>query len=116
MITTTETTPNPNADLQEAATRHTDATRVIRPITDALDLIPNLCGEIRHLRRWIATTRSDLHNLTAAARATLTAQSDSEPDALYYLRDELQAQGHLRRDNRGDHENRDNRDTESSHE
>lgn len=31
-------------------------------------------------------------NLLAAARATLAADSESEPDPLYYLRDELAAE------------------------
>ena len=34
-------------------------------------------------------------DLVAAARATLAAADDGEPDPLYYLRDELQAQGQL---------------------
>lgn len=45
------------------------------------------------LQEAIKTT--DLHNLIAAARATLRAHADGEDDPLYYLRDELQAQGHL---------------------
>ena len=47
------------------------------------------------LRRHLVSTLKDLHNLLAAARATLGAHADGEPDALYYLRDELQAQGQL---------------------
>jgi hypothetical protein len=34
-------------------------------------------------------------DLVAAARATLAAADDGEPDPLYYVRDELQAQGQL---------------------
>ena len=34
-------------------------------------------------------------DLVAAARATLAAADDGEPDPLYYIRDELQAQGQL---------------------
>ena len=88
----------PDADLQEATTHHYDALRVIRPITDALSIIPPLCAEIRQLRRRLAATLNDWHDLIAAAKATLGAHADGEPDPFYYLRDELEAQGHLRHD------------------
>jgi hypothetical protein len=61
----------------------------------ALDTIPRLCTEIGRLRARLARTLIDLHNLIAAARATLGAHADGEPDALYYLRDELDAHGQL---------------------
>jgi hypothetical protein len=61
----------------------------------ALDTIPLLCAEINRLRRRLASTLKDLHNLLAAARAALSANADGESDPLYYLRDELQAQGQL---------------------
>ncbi len=61
----------------------------------ALDTIPLLCAEVRRLRARLARTLTDLHNLIAAARATLGAHADGEEDALYYLRDELDAQGQL---------------------
>jgi hypothetical protein len=48
------------------------------------------------LRRRLATTLGDFNNLLAAARATLSAHADGEEDPLYYLRDELRAQGQLR--------------------
>ena len=54
-----------------------------------------LRGEIRRLRTRLTRALNDLHNLIAAARATLAAQRDGEPDPLYYLRDELRAQGQL---------------------
>ncbi|MBO0801677.1 MAG: hypothetical protein J2P25_01175 [Nocardiopsaceae bacterium] len=57
--------------------------------------IHQLHAEIRRLRARLATTLTDLRNLVAAAKATLNAHADGEQDALYYLRDELQAQGHL---------------------
>jgi hypothetical protein len=98
VVNTTDTMHHTGTDLQEAATHHDDASAVIRPIADALALIPTLCGEIRHLRRRLAATLTDWHDLIAAARATLSAHADGEPDALYYLRDELEAQGHIRRD------------------
>jgi hypothetical protein len=43
----------------------------------------------------MAIIRRRYHNLVAAARATLAAVADGEPDPLYYLRDELAATGHL---------------------
>jgi hypothetical protein len=98
VVSTPNTTHHSDADLQEAATHHDDASAVIRPIADALALIPSLCEEIRHLRRRLAATLNDWHDLIAAARATLSAHADGEPNALYYLRDELEAQGHIRRD------------------
>ena len=61
----------------------------------ALDTIPRLCTEISRLRARLARTLTDLHNLIAAARAVLGAHADGESDALYYLRDELDAQGQL---------------------
>lgn len=54
-----------------------------------------LYAEIRRLRARLASTLNDLHNLIAAAKATLSAHADGEPDPLYYLRDELEAQGQL---------------------
>jgi hypothetical protein len=56
-----------------------------------------LNAESRRLRARLASTLNDLHNLIAAARATLNADADGEPDPLYYLRDELEAQGQLPR-------------------
>ena len=88
MITTTEPTHYTDADLQEVSTQHDKTSSALRAIATALDTIPKLCAEIRRLRARAA-------NLVAAARATLGAHDDGEPDALYYLRDELQAQGYL---------------------
>lgn len=99
MVTTTQNVDQPDAELQEAINYHDDATRVIRPITDALKIIPTLCQQIHDLRRRLATALADLHNLIAAAKATLGAHADGEPDPFYYLRDELEAQGHIRHHN-----------------
>jgi hypothetical protein len=73
VIITTEPMHYPDADLQEASNQYDNA-----------------------------STLSDLHNLIAAARATLSAHADGEADALYYLRDELQAQGQLPPEYRGE--------------
>jgi hypothetical protein len=93
VIITTEPTHYPDADLQEASTHHQTASSALRTIGIALDTIPKLCAEIRLLHVGLA-------NLVAAARATLSAHDDGEPDALYYLRDELEAQGFRRHDER----------------
>ena len=95
MITTTEPTRYPDADLQEVTTEHQHAMSAARTLTAALDLIPRMVTEIGRLRSRLVRVLTDLHNLIAAARATLGAHADGEPDALYYLRDELQAQGQL---------------------
>lgn len=95
MIITTEPRNNPDADLQEVANRHNDAASAMGTLGRPLDLIPLLCAEIGRLRARLARTVTNLHNLIAAARATLRADDDGEDDALYYLRDELEAQGQL---------------------
>jgi len=92
---TTEPNDYPDADLQEVARGHDQAASAMGKLAAALDTIPRLCTEIGRLRAHLARTLTDLHNLIAAARATLGAYADGEPDALYYLRDELDAQGQL---------------------
>jgi ABC-type transporter Mla subunit MlaD len=89
-----------DTDLQEAANRHDTATAVVDVLNRALDTIPLLSAEINRLRRRLATTLGDFNNLLAAARATLSAHADGEEDPLYYLRDELRAQGQLRAEQR----------------
>ena len=95
MVTTTEPVHYPDTDLQEVTSRHDSATAAIATIGRALDTIPLLCAEIGRLRARLARALTDLHNLVAAARATLGANADGEPDPLYYLRDELDAQDQL---------------------
>jgi hypothetical protein len=55
------------------------------PPTDPARVIRRLCHDLADLRLHYA-------NLLAAARATLSAARDDEPDALDYLADELAAQ------------------------
>ena len=95
MIITTEPDGYPDSDLQEVARQHDQATSAMGKLAEALETIPRLCAEIGRLRVRPARILTDLHNLIAAARATLGAHADGEPDALYYLRDELDAQGQL---------------------
>jgi hypothetical protein len=56
----------------------------VRP-ADPVRVIGRLCRDLAALRRSYA-------DLLAAARATLSAARDDEPDALAYLADELAAQ------------------------
>jgi hypothetical protein len=91
---------NPDTNLQEVASRHDTAAAVIDKLGRALDTIPLLSAEVTRLRRRLTTTLTDLNNLLAAAKATLGAHTDGEADPLYYLRDELTAQGHLRAEQR----------------
>lgn len=95
MVTTSDRI-NPDTNLQEVASRHDTAAAVIDKLGRALDTIPLLSAEVTRLRRRLTTTVSDLNNLLAAAKATLSAHTDGEEDPLYYLRDDLTAQGHLR--------------------
>jgi hypothetical protein len=110
VIITTERKDYPIVDLQEVASQHDDAVSAIRShrpirqwvktktgrrLTKALGTIPLLCDEVTRLRDRLARTVADLQNLVAAARATLGAHADGEDDPLYYLRDELEAQGQL---------------------
>jgi hypothetical protein len=95
-VVITSNRANLDTDLQEVATRHDTAIAAIAKLGRALDTIPLLSAEIRRLRRRLATALADLNNLLAAARATLSAHADGEEDPLYYLRDELHAQGQLR--------------------
>jgi len=95
VIITTEPRNHTDADLQEVANRHDDAVSAMGTVGRALDLIPLLGGEIGRLRTRLARSMADFSNLIAAARATLRAHAEGEGDALYYLRDELEAQGQL---------------------
>ena len=91
---------NPETDLQEVANRHDTATAVVDTLSRALDLIPLLSVEVSRLRRRLAATLDDFSNLLAAAKATLSAHADGADDPLFYLRDELNAQGQLRTEQR----------------
>jgi hypothetical protein len=70
-------------------------TRAGHATVDALADIPPLCDEIERLGAVLACSRRRHQDLTAAARATLAADAEGEPDPLYYLRDELGSHGVL---------------------
>jgi hypothetical protein len=94
---------------QEADTRNRTARHIVagfetampnladiwRLIDTALADAPALSAEITRLRAELDDTRLDSANLLAAARATIGAYLDGEPDPLSYLRDELDARGQL---------------------
>ncbi len=98
--------PTRTHDLPEAATTN----RIARQLADGLpeafaaDIWPCLAAafagrpvllaEVTRLQAELADIRLDRANLAAAALATIGAHHDGEPDPLFYLRDELAAQGH----------------------
>jgi hypothetical protein len=104
----TNTLPPINVDLQEATARNLTARDVLAELSAAipplsgvwrlLDVsladIPILSAEIVRLAARSLDDRRAYADLLAAARATLAADRDGEPDPLYYLRDELAARRH----------------------
>lgn len=96
-------------DLQKISARNTSARQVIAGFSSAIPTMaeiwthiqlalsdmPTLSAEITQLRTELDETRLDRANLLAAARATIAAHNDGEPDPLSYLRDELAARGQL---------------------
>jgi hypothetical protein len=109
VITTTESEHHPVVDLQEAASRNQHARRIVAGFSTTLPTLadiwqqlhtaladtPALSAEITRLRTELRSTRLDRANLLAAARATISAHHDGEPDPLSYLRDELHARSRL---------------------
>ena len=95
MIITTDPRNDTDADLQEVAA---GTTTLFRPWarSPGRSTRSRCCTRRPRLRARLARTLANLHNLIAAARATLSAHADGEDDALYYLRDELEAQDQLR--------------------
>ncbi|MFG2088010.1 hypothetical protein [Spirillospora sp. NPDC048824] len=100
---------NLKVDLPEVRTRNLAAREIVSALSEAMPAVaalwlrlnaaladfPALVSEITRLAAALAKVRRDRANLVAAGRATLNAERDAEPDPLYYLRDELRAQGHL---------------------
>jgi hypothetical protein len=104
-----DTPHDARSDLQEANARiHTARARLAavaaaqparsglwRIIDAALVDASALLAEVTRLNVELAGLRRTYADLLAAARATLTADDDAEPDPLFYLRDELSAHGEL---------------------
>ncbi|MEU5879463.1 hypothetical protein [Spirillospora sp. NPDC047279] len=103
-------TPQPTGlNLQGVRTRNLNAREIVSALSEAMPTIadmwlrlnaaladtPALTSEIKRLAIELARARRGHANLVAAARATLNAHQDGEPDPLYYLSDELRAQGQL---------------------
>ncbi|WP_433462705.1 hypothetical protein [Spirillospora sp. CA-128828] len=102
-------TPHVKVNVQEVRTRNLAAREIVSNLSAAMpsieDLwlrlyaaladVPALVSEIARLASVLSKVRRDRANLVAAGRATLKAEREAEPDPLYYLRDELRAQGHL---------------------
>lgn len=105
MMPMTNTHPYSGTDLERIAAGNQTARRMIagfsaempalaefwRTLDSALADNLTLTAEITRLTTELAATRLSTANLLAAARATLDAYADGEPDPLYYLRDELDA-------------------------
>lgn len=99
-------TPQPaNINLEEVTAKNTAARHIVagfatampalaeiwQYLEDALSDVPALAAQITRLSAELKDTRLDRANLLAAARATIAACHDGEPDPLSYLRDELTA-------------------------
>lgn len=98
----TSNAPRPTLDKEAVAHHFTTALRRRTPaaLWTALMDIPVLLAEHRRLASLLTTARTDFANLLAAARATMHAQEDGEPDPLSYLRDEVAAHNPLEGDGR----------------
>jgi hypothetical protein len=106
------TPPYINIDLGEVATRNNTARHIVagfstatptldeiwQYLEDSLNDVPELSAEIARLSGELQNARLDRANLLAAARATVAAHHDGEPDPLSYLRDELDALRQVSRD------------------
>jgi hypothetical protein len=60
-----------------------------RILDQALADLPAVLADLGRAKTELEAVRLDRANLLAAIRATLTADAESEPDPLGYLRDEL---------------------------
>jgi outer membrane murein-binding lipoprotein Lpp len=99
------THPSPDFDLHQISTRNTHAGHIVagcasalpalavmwQELDDALTDTATLAAHVMRLSADLERTRLEAANLRAAMRATLAAQADSEPDPLWYIRDELNA-------------------------
>jgi hypothetical protein len=87
--------PRPTVD-EEAVWQHLRTAlnrRTPFAIWTAIADIPVLLAELERVGTLLTSARAEFADLLAAARATLAAVEDGEPDALLYLRDHLAANG-----------------------
>lgn len=89
---TNPTAPEPTVNLEAVRKHFRTALRYPTPtaLWTALADIPVLLAELDRTRALLTRARLDTANLLAAAKATLGAAEDREPDALDYLRDEAE--------------------------
>jgi outer membrane murein-binding lipoprotein Lpp len=99
------TYPKSDIDLQQISTRNDQARHIVAGCASAMPTLADmwqalnaaladtgtLAAQVARLSAELDQTRLDRANLRAAMRATLAAHADSEPDPLWYLRDELDA-------------------------
>ena len=96
-ITEPPHTPPVLIDLGAIRDHYRDAedTRTLTALWTAAADIPVLLAEIGRLHSLLLLTRVRQADLTAAARAVIAAERDGENDPLWYIRDELAANGKL---------------------
>ena len=100
-----DTHPNAHIDLQQISTRNEHARHIVagcasalptladmwQTLNDALTDTAALSAQVTRLSAELERIRLERANLRAAMRAALAAHADSEPDPMWYLRDELDA-------------------------
>ena len=98
-ITQAPHTPPTLLDLGVIRAHHRDAetTRTLAALWTAAADIPVLLAEVGRLHSLLILARIRHADLTAAARAAIAAERDGENDPLWYIRDELAANGKLPR-------------------
>jgi hypothetical protein len=96
-ITQAPHTPPTLLDLGVIRAHHRDAetTRTLAALWTAAADIPVLLAEVGRLHSLLILARIRHADLTAAARAVIAAERDGENDPLWYIRDELAANGKL---------------------
>lgn len=98
----TSNAPRPTLD-KEAVSHHLSTAmrrRTPAALWTALMDIPVLLAEHQRLSSLLTVARTEFANLLAAARATIHAEDDGEPDPLSYLRDEIGAHDPVEEDGR----------------
>ena len=90
-----------NRAAREVIAAHAPKNSRLIDINAALDDTISLLIALRTTIQELPTTRQQRANLAAAILATLNADRDGDADPLYYIRDEMRAQGYLPPDNRG---------------
>jgi hypothetical protein len=102
-------TSNSRPDFQEVNTRNHIARIIVAVLTaelpsrrESLRRIAAALADTPSLITEITRARRERANLAAAARATLAAYNEGEPDPLFYVRDELHQDPYQSRQDRRD--------------